>query len=793
MLHDLRRQLRQQRQAPGLPAATGNGPLQPSEPAREPVASPAPFAPADLDTLAPLPADLATELAAVRDRHPRLHASLAMLNAWQLQAVFAPAPSLLVRAQVGSGKTAVLVHRVLVLHLLRGAPLHRLAVVTFTRKAAGEIRARIEALAGDGMPMSAADFWLFGTFHGVARSLLTRALPVQTLGLPRRFSILDESAREALWRHLIAAHDLDVKYPAQLASRMDALRHGRTRQGAMKQDDDLARLRDLARAEKLRRGVLDFDDLLDHATQLLPIAQASPETAFLPPLHILVDEFQDCEPRELDFLRNLRTPQAHFFAVGDPYQSIYAWRGGSPQLFDAVQREFGCQALSLPVNYRSTPAILACARAVLGAQHGVVTDQGTLQGTRQAGEKVIVRRHHDAFHEAVYVRDRVRQLHASGLPLREVAVLTRTRRQLQAFSAVLKDAGIAFEESSRASLAERPAVAWLLHLLRAALHPKDLDAARDALLHPQFGCLTGRQWTRKALETHQKKSGLQGLPALAAMLADKPAKDAEARRDLEFARAVVQHLLDFATILDIPAHGGAERMWADLGLQRQLRPTAARHAQDAQDVRRFLAALEGFATTHASTLGAGLRHALDEIALHGVGVVGETVDPQSEAVRLLTLHASKGLEFRHVFLSGVNQGVVPLARTWGDTVADAEERRLLFVGLTRAKDSVELGWHGRPPHPQALGLASPYLLAMPALWTEWLDGSQGTAPQPLDSAPEPDQALPEPSPWQPGVKVRHPRYGLGEVLTVAEGTVSALFAKFGERSFPLLLCPLAVV
>jgi DNA helicase-2/ATP-dependent DNA helicase PcrA len=611
---------------------------------------------------------------------------------------------------------------------------------------------------------------------------------VHTLGLSRRFAILDESAREALWRHLIAAHDLDVKYPAQLTSRMDALRLGRTRYGAMKQDDDLGRLRELAQVEKLRRGVVDFDDLLDHATALLPVALGSPETAFLTPQHVLVDEFQDCEPRELEFLRQLRTGDAAFFAVGDPYQSIYAWRGGSPQLFDAVQREFGCEAQSLPVNYRSTPAILACARAVLGAQQGVVTNQGNLQGTRSAGDKVVVRRHHDAFHEAVYVRDRVLDWQTRGVPLREVAVLARTRRQLQAFSAVLKDAGIACEESARASLAQRPAAAWLLQLLRALLWPGELDAARDALLHPQFGCLTGRQWTRKALEKHAAQSKLQGLPALAAMLADKPGKDPEQRRDLAFAQDVVQRLVDGTEILAEPVPGCGGRLWQHLALQHLLRPTAARHEQDAQDVRKLLAGLEGFAQAHAETTGDGLRHALDEIALHGVGVLGETADPQSESVKLLTLHASKGLEFRHVFLSGVNQGVVPLARTWGDAVADAEERRLLFVGLTRARDSVELGWHGRPPHPQALAMASPYLLSMPAVWTEWLDGSQ----PPLVQAPA---VTPEPvaSPLQPGMKVRHPRYGLGEVLTVADGTIAALFTKFGERSFPVLLCPLAVV
>ena len=786
MLHDLRRQLRQQRQSP-------EGAAPPPLVSQTVEASEAPTSLA-----MEVPAELAGELHAVAELHPRLHASLAQLNAFQLRAVFSTDVSLLVRAQVGSGKTAVLVHRVLVLHLVRGVPLRQLAVLTFTRKAAGEIRSRIEALAGDDAPMRAADFWLFGTFHGVARSLLQRVLLSngQTDGMRRDFAILDPSAREALWRGLIAAHDLDVKYPAQLAKRMDALRQGKTRHGAMKQDDDLTRLQVLATAEKLRRGVLDFDDLLDFATKLLT-DKRSDSPAFTPPQHVLVDEFQDCEPRELEFLRRLRgtdSPETKggFFAVGDPYQSIYAWRGGSPQLFDAVEREFACEALSLPVNYRSTSAILECARSVLGAQHGVTSAQGRLQGLRGAGQPVVIRRHHDAFQEAVYVRDRVQQLQAEGVPLREIAVLARTRRQLQPFSAVLADAGIACEEAARGALADRPAAAWLLQLLRAALWPEDVDAAREALLHEHFGCLTGRQWPKKALA---KFPDLKGLPALARLL-DKPARGLDKPSlALDFAREVVELLLQTPTVLAAPVPGCADLLWRHLEVVLLLRPTAARHEQDAQDARRLLDALETFAgrTAEGETALAGLRHALDEVAMHGAGVLGETLEVHADSVKLLTLHASKGLEFRHVFLSGINQGVVPLARTWGDLAADAEERRLLFVGLTRARDTVELGWHGRPPHPQALGLASPYLLQMPAALTEWLDGSQPLQAVQTEATTAQVQVPQQPaSPYQPGVAVRHARYGAGEVTALADGTVTCRFEKFGDKAFPVLLCPLVV-
>jgi DNA helicase-2/ATP-dependent DNA helicase PcrA len=169
-------------------------------------------------------------------------------------------------------------------------------------------------------------------------------------------------------------------------------------------------------------------------------------------------------------------------------------------------------------------------------------------------------------------------------------------------------------------------------------------------------------------------------------------------------------------------------------------------------------------------------------------------------VKLLTLHAAKGLEFRHVFISGVNQGMVPLASTWGDPAADAEERRLLFVGITRAKDEVELSYHTQPAHAQALAMPSPYLLPLPVASTRWLDAPEATPEaSPVfgagirgqaQSASEEDVA-PQVSPWRQGQAVRHARYGAGIITKISDGMVFCEFAKLGERSFPEKMCPLA--
>jgi superfamily I DNA/RNA helicase len=562
--------------------------------------------------LPPLPPGLAARLAAVRAVNQRLHDHLAGLDPAQQAAVLADDPAALVRAQVGSGKTTVLVAKVLHLHLAEGVPLEEMAVLTFTNKAADEIRARIDDLGG--RATAPAERWLMGTFHGVARSLLERALPLEQVGYRPGFAVLDEGERDALLGEVVRAHRLRLRR-GRLRARLRALAADGAPAGAA--DDDLPRLAALARAEKRARNVMDFDDLIDHATALLGSTVAG-----RPPRWIIVDELQDCEPRELELLRRLRGAGTRFFGVGDPHQAIYGWRGSVPDLFARAEADFGCRCYRLPVNYRSTRTILDGASAVLGAQ---AAGGGELRGVRDRGSRIVVRRHHDPVGEAVYLAARIARLAAGGVSRREIAVLARLRAQTEALGRMLAD---------------------------------------------------------------------QGTPCAA----------------------------------------GAD---ADL-----------------------------------------------------------------DAVRVLTLHAAKGLEFRHVFISGVNLGVVPLALR-GTTADEAEERRLLFVGLTRARDDVEISYHASPHCFGAVGEPSPFLHRLPAPLVEWAEAQDPIAAPVAVAAPAAlaapvgaaaPVAAPTPAattaPWHAGQAVRHHRYGAGVVVGVAADTVDCDFGKLGRRAFPLRLCPL---
>ncbi|MBP6844175.1 MAG: ATP-dependent helicase [Kofleriaceae bacterium] len=594
----LQREARAERRRPdGAVAALAVAPIAPPIARAVEVALPA----AVVDSAA-----IAARLAAVAAVSPRLHARLAALDPMQQAAVLADDRAALVRAAVGSGKTTVLIHKAAYLHVVVGVPLAELAIVTFTTKAADELRARLDELLG--RPTTPAERWLIGTFHAVALALLQRVLPVAQLGYRPDVAVLDEDGVAALLDELIAAHKLRVGQRRRLREKLKAVVPG--------SGGDLARLAALLAEAKRARNAMEFDDLIDHASALLVTADVRR------PRWILIDELQDCEPRELALVGRLRAPDGGVFGVGDPRQAIYGWRGGVADGFARAATALGCVIHELPASYRSTATILDGARAVLGAQP---MSDGALTAVRPPGPPIAVRRHHDPIAEATYLAARLAALHAAGVPRAEVAVLCRLRAQVAAVAEALAAAGV----------------------------PCAVD------------------------------DGAAGIVAA-------------------------------------PAPG--------------------------------------------------------------------------DAVRVLTLHAAKGLEFRHVFIAGANLGVVPLVVR--DMVEDEpEERRLLFVGITRAKDTVEISYVACPHQFGALGAPSPLLYLLPAAVVAWHDATSPAAAAPAPTiapAPAPVAAAIASSaaPWRAGQAVRHSRYGAGVVVEVAADTVACEFGKLGARTFPLAMCPL---
>ena len=303
------------------------------------------------------------------------------LNPYQKEAVLDESPACLVNANVGSGKTTVLTAKVRYLCEQKGVAPKDLMVLTFTNKAANEIRERLENLTG-----KEEDLW-FGTFHSVALRMLQTILPVEELGYTKEFQVCIPEEEMQMAQQLITEQNLQIKYKNRLKKRLD---QSRQKSGRKPKDygDDFERLCTLLEEEKKKQNKMTYEELILHTGQLL---QSHPE--ILRPLWLIIDEVQDCDQSQLDLLDSLMGKDSHLFAVGDPNQVIYSWRGSAFQIFFQLKNRYQAMELSLPINYRSSGTILSAARRFL--QNG-----STLEGVKSEGGKVQIRKQYDPFQEA---------------------------------------------------------------------------------------------------------------------------------------------------------------------------------------------------------------------------------------------------------------------------------------------------------------------------------------------------------------------------------------------------------
>lgn len=437
------------------------------------------------------------------------------LNEYQKAAVLDESSVCLVRANVGSGKTTVLIEKIRYFYEKKGVPLERMTILTFTNKAADEIGQRLQESGNN-----------IGTFHSVAFHLLQEELPLEELGYAKEFEVCLPEEELQLAEQLIAEQKLKIKYKNRLQKRLEEFyAKGKTKD----YKDDFLKLAELLTKEKKRQNKMSYEDLLKNTVLLL---KRHPE--FKRPAWIIIDEIQDCDERQLEMIQELKGPETRIFAVGDPNQVIYSWRGSVFNIFYRLKALYQAKELSLPVNYRSSGTILKAAARF--QETGMA-----LEGTREQGEKITIRNHYDPFQEALYLADKIKGMHAKGVPYEEIAIFYRLQSQSETLKKV-------FEEE-------------------------------------KVSC-----WVS------QKEDGQENTEKL------------------------------------------------------------------------------------------------------------------ENAVNLMTLHASKGLEFSHVFIIGVNNGLIPLNPK--KEAEEEEERRLFYVGLTRAKESLELSYY-TSPGPRVLPGPGRYLSYFP--------------------------------------------------------------------------------
>ncbi|MEP6886406.1 MAG: DNA helicase II, partial [Gammaproteobacteria bacterium] len=678
------------------------------------------------------------------------------LNEDQRQAVASPLGAALVLAGAGSGKTRVLVHRVAWLIQLEGASPNSILAVTFTNKAAAEMRSRIETLLGS----PSVAMWL-GTFHGLAHRLLR--IHWREAGLPQSFQILDSEDQARVLRKVLKALDLDETrwVPREIQWFINAQKDEGHRSKHIKDDGDptrrqLIKIYQAYEAACQRAGVVDFAELLLRAYELWrddPSLLQHYRTRFR---HVLVDEFQDTNAIQYKWLMLLAGPEGMPFVVGDDDQSIYRWRGARVENLQQFRRDFPRAVLyKLEQNYRSTGTILKAANALISNNSGRLGK--TLWTSGADGDRVKLYAAFNERDEADFVVNRIREWVAHGGARRETAVLYRSNAQSRVFEEAFLNArmpyrvygGLRFFERAEikdtlaylrliASRADDTSFERVVNLPVRGIGAKTMDTVRDYARSHSTSLWMG------ALHCIQSALPQRAALALQAFLAliDKLAQEV---KGLEL-HEQVDHVIQMSGLIEHFKKEKGERGEGRIENLLEL-VSAARGFSPETDAENELSPLESF-----------LAHAVLE---SGEG----QADPYDDCVQMMTLHSAKGLEFPVVFLAGMEDGLFPHQRSVADLAGLEEERRLAYVGLTRAMKQLYITYaeQRRLYGVDTYGQQSRFIAELPAdLVEEIRPRLQVSRPvfvkrsSSLEEAPAPNMRM--------GSRVRHSKFGDGVVL-----------------------------
>lgn len=698
---------------------------------------------------------------------------LAGLNEQQLEAVTLPAQSALILAGAGSGKTRVLTTRIAWLVQTGQVSPHGLLAVTFTNKAAKEMLTRISAM----LPINTRGIWV-GTFHGLCNRMLRTHH--REAGLPSLFQIMDTQDQLALVKRLMKSMNLDEEryQPRQamwfIASNKE---EGRRARNAEAYDDVSNRFVEVFAAYEQqcqREGVVDFAELLLRSYELLSANEVLREHYRDRFKHILVDEFQDTNKLQYRWLQLLAGSGNSIFAVGDDDQSIYAFRGANTANMQHLQRDFGIErVIKLEQNYRSQAHILDAANALIG--HNRKRLGKNLWTSESKGEPLRVFEAATDFEEAAYIVDEVKALRGDGVSLGAIGVLYRSNAQSRVLEHALFNASLPYRVYGGLRFFERQEVKHALAYLRLVSRADDDGAFLRIVNFPTRGV------GARSLEQVQEVSRVRGITLWEAACANTLSGKAAASiagfvRLIENMRAataglplpeVIEHVID---VSGLKQHYQNEREGADrLENLAELINAAVAFVAERETPD---AALEGEA--ELDDLTAFVSHAALEAGEH-------QAESGADALQLMTVHSAKGLEFHTVFVSGLEEGLFPHENSLTEADGIEEERRLMYVALTRARRRLYLTYtqsrmlHGQTRFnvpsrffqeiPNALMRKIGRAAARPA--PALYGGGRGTytASIPVQPRLQPSDSG---SPWRIGQSVMHAKFGPG-VIVSAEG------------------------
>jgi DNA helicase-2/ATP-dependent DNA helicase PcrA len=706
---------------------------------------------------------------------------LRSLNPSQRDAVTATKGPVLVVAGAGSGKTRVIAHRIAYLLGVEGVDPRRIIAVTFTNKAADEMRRRVEDLLAPGSRPP-----LVATFHSACVQILRQR--AKAAGLSPSFVIYDEDDRLSVVKDVMRELDVEERTlpPAAVVHRISHAKnqmlspHDVEGLARTPRDERVATIYRLYEERLQKAGAVDFDDLLLRVVRLF---ETSPETlAWYRTLwtHVLVDEYQDTNRAQYRIVQHLTGEHRNLCVVGDPDQSVYRWRGADLRNILDFEKDYAdSRVVVLDQNYRSTKRILDIASTVIANNIG--RKEKRLWTENGEGERATLYRAWDESGEAAFVAQSIRAAHRDGSDYRDLAVFYRTNAQSRVLEDALRRASVPYLIVGGVRFYDRREVKDIVAYLRLLVNPLDDAAFRRAVGAPARGI------GKATLDRLSEVARGQGIGLLAACgtlprdIGTKPRQGLEAFAGLIVRLGTRREELALPALIDevVMASGYRDMLRAERSAENEAR---------LDNLQELGSAAEEF-VNRQSALGmmdVKLENFLDTIAL-----VADTDDlnPEAGAVTLMTLHSAKGLEFPTVFLTGMEEGVFPHSRSMEDAEELEEERRLCYVGITRAKQRLILSY---ALHRRSQGYAasepSRFLREIPQEQLTLLHARTSEPSAPRDRAmPEPDAS--DDFPFRLGAKVRHARWGEGLVVGLErdrdEVIATVRFASVGRKRLSL--------
>lgn len=601
------------------------------------------------------------------------------LNKEQLDAVQTINGPMLILAGAGSGKTKVLTCRIA--HLLQqGVRPYRILAITFTNKAAAEMRERVDRMAG----AAARDVWLF-TFHAFCARLLRYELE-NLSGYANNFAIYDTSDSKNLIKQVLKEMNLDEKrfpLPAIISHISNAknallLPDAYAREASGYYEQQMAKIYDAYQKKLQANNAVDFDDLLLLALRLLQENPAVREKYQRKFDYLMVDEYQDTNHAQYLLTKLLAAGHRNICVVGDADQSIYGWRGADIQNILDFEKDYpDAKLVKLEQNYRSTQVILDAANAVIDNNSG--RKPKNLWTANGNGSEIIYYQANDERDEARYVIENMQKLQLNeGAKLGDMAVLYRTNAQSRVFEEMLIKSGIAYTMVGGTKFYERKEIKDALAYLRLLYNPHDSLSLLRIINVPRRGIGDA---TLARLQEYANASG-QSLFEVVTNAADVPGLASRFANKLDELSELLFELMGEAA--DVPVKQLLDDVLLKTGYLEELQ--SSKDPQDesrVENLKEMLSVTEEFAVKCERN---GEEPTLENF-LADVALVADIDDAElgEEAVTLMTLHSAKGLEFPDVFLVGMEEGIFPHARTLMNDNEIEEERRLCYVGITRAE------------------------------------------------------------------------------------------------------------